>query len=140
MLSVQPILVTRDARLNQELEKTKVLAVLLALQVEKAACGGGAPLGCQTTLGMGVGMPMRRMTRMAVRMSIPMGRMPGLRHYCRCDLRQASPGFCYVLFLFFLSGWIAGVGCYSVTALLLVQFHPLIVNHSSPPKPAKNNE
>ena len=37
VLSVQPNLVTRDARLNQELEKTKMLAVLLAVQVEKAA-------------------------------------------------------------------------------------------------------
>ena len=37
VLSVQPNLVTRDAQLNQELEKTKMLAVLLAVQVKKAA-------------------------------------------------------------------------------------------------------
>ena len=36
MLSVHPNLVMSDARLNQELEETKVLAVLLTAQAEKA--------------------------------------------------------------------------------------------------------
>jgi len=38
--NVQPNLVTRDGRLNEELERTKMLAVLLAVQVEKAKLKG----------------------------------------------------------------------------------------------------
>jgi hypothetical protein len=45
--NVQPNLATRDGRLNEEIEKMKMLAVLLAVQVEKAGMTGKLDKGIE---------------------------------------------------------------------------------------------
>lgn len=108
MLSVQ----AREAWRHQELEETKLLVQLLAVQVEKAALRLRDTARLPGNAENGGGSADEGMTRMMIGIW-SMGRMTGLRHYrstepVRHRVSVLLPSFVLVCFVFPVFGWDCG--------------------------------